>query len=232
MKVPDQSYGACSRETPGEQPASSDGFEETRTLKRKWLVSILAVVPAALMPLAATGQIASDRGTRAERPEPTYKYEVYAGGGYTSLNQVNQSRYGLIGVNLAVSRNWGRFFALTADGAFYQHPVSTGNPGTPTVDMVLFGPELHAPLSDHFSIFLRALLGGEHTGGEGETPKVSFAGGAGGGVEYSMSKRFALRASGDDIASSFSVTNNTPQLGNSPHLRRNSRAGIGVVYRF
>jgi hypothetical protein len=201
-------------------------------LKRKWLVSILAVVPAALMPLAATGQIAPDRGTRPDRPEPTYKYQVYAGFGYTSLNQVNQSRYGLEGVNIAVTRNWGRFFGLTADGGFYSHSVASGNPGKPSVDMVLFGPELHAPLYDRLNIFARALLGGEHTGGESQTPKVSFAGGAGVGLEYVLTQRFVLRLSGDDIASSFSVTGNSPALGNSPHLRRNSRASFGVAYRF
>ncbi len=199
---------------------------------RKWFVSILAVIPAALMPLAATSQIAPDRAPRPEPTGPTYHYQVYAGVGYTSLNQVNQSRYGLLGANLAVTRDFGRYFGITADGAFYNHSVGSGNPGNPSVDVVLFGPELHAPLFGRTSAFVRALLGGEHTGGEGQTPKISFAGGAGIGLEYSLSSRLALRISGDDIASSFSITNNTAQLGNSPHMRRNSRATVGVAYRF
>jgi hypothetical protein len=184
------------------------------------------------MPLAATGQIAPDRGTRVEPVQPTYKYFVFAGAGYTSLNQVNQSRYGLIGVNLEVQRNFGRFFGITADGAFYSTSAGSGNPGKPVVDLVLFGPELHAPIFGHVNIFARALLGGAHSGGESQTPNISFAGGAGMGLEYDLSKRLALRAFGDDIASSFSVTGNTPALGYSPHLRRNSRASLGVVYRF
>jgi hypothetical protein len=201
-------------------------------LKRKWLVSILAVVPAALMPLVSAGQIAPDRGARPEPTEPTYKYQVYAGPAYTSLNQVNQSRYGLIGANIAVTRNFGRYFGLTADGAFYSTSAGSGNPGSPTVDMVLFGPEFHAPLYGHVNIFARVLIGGEHTGGEHQTPNISFAGGAGMGLEYVLSKHLALRASGDDIASSFSPINNSAILGYSPHMRRNSRAGIGVAYRF
>ncbi len=201
-------------------------------MKRKWFVSILAVVPAVLMPLAATGQIAPDRGTRPDHPEPTYKYQVFAGLGYTSLNQVNQSRHGLLGVNVEVMRNWGRYFGAVADGGFYKYATGSGNPGKPVVDMVLFGPELHAPLYGSLNIFARALLGGAHSGGESQTPKVSFAGGAGMGLEYVVSPHVVLRASGEDIASSFSVTGNSPALGNSPHLRRNSRASIGVAYRF
>jgi hypothetical protein len=211
--------------------AADQKFEETCTLKRKWLVSILAVVPAALTPLAVIGQVAPDRTPRTET-EPQYKYMVFAGFGYTSLNQVNQSRYGLMGFNVEASRNWGRFFALTVDGASYTKSVSTGNPGNPSVSMVLAGPELHGKIFDRWNLFGRALLGGVHTGGESMTPSVSFAGGAGGGLEYVMNKHLVVRAYGDDIASSFSVTNNSSQLGYSPHMRRNSRAAIGIGYRF
>ncbi len=184
------------------------------------------------MPLAASSQIAPDRGTRPDRPEPEFKYMAYAGFGYTSLNQVNQSRYGLIGVNLAVSRNFGRYFAITADGAYYPTSYATGNPGNPKVSSVLFGPELHANLYGHVGGFVRGLIGGEHSGGEQQTPKVSFAGGLGGGLEYTLSPRLAIRLSGDNILSSFSVTGNTGGLGYSPHMRANARASAGIAYRF
>jgi hypothetical protein len=201
-------------------------------LKRKWLISTLALIPAALIQLAAAGQVAPDHAPRPERPEDNYKYQVYAGFGYTSLNQVNQSRYGLIGVNVAVSRNFGRYFAVTADGAYYPQSVATGNPGKPSVDMILLGPELHAPLIGKVNGFFRGLLGGEHSGGEGQTPSISFAGGLGGGMEYVLSPHLVLRVSGDNILSSFTVINSTPQQGNSPHMRGNARASIGVAYRF
>lgn len=160
------------------------------------------------------------------------KYSVFAGFGYTSLNQVNQSRFGLIGGNVDLSRNWGRFFAVTVDGGFYPSSLGSGNPGSPSVSMVLAGPELHGAIFEHWSVYVRALLGGEHTGGEGETPSVSFAGGVGAGVQHDMGPHWALRAGGDDIGSSFSLTNNSPQLGNSPHRRFNARADIGIMYRF
>ena len=201
-------------------------------MKRKLLLSILAVVPAAFMPLAATSQIAPDRPLRAEPSGPSYKYEIFAGYGYTSLNQVNQSRYGLQGVDLSATRDWGKHFGLTADGAFYSHSTASGNPGNPSVDLVLFGPVMRAKLYGNFDAFLRVLLGGEHTGGESETPKVSFAAGVGGGVEYKLSPHFVLRASGDDIASAFSVRGNSSESGYSPQTSRNSRAAIGVAYKF
>jgi hypothetical protein len=51
-------------------------------------------------------------------------------------------------------------------------------------------------------------------------------------MEYKMTPRFSVRVSGDDIGASFSLTNNTAQLGYSPHRTWNPRAAIGVVYRF
>lgn len=191
------------------------------------MLSIVAMVPAALF-----AQVAPDRGTRPDRGEPAFKYQAFAGFAYTSLNQVNQSRYGLIGFNFELSRNFGRYLALTGDGAYFPGSYASGNPGNPTVTMILGGPELHAPLYGKVSGYFRGLIGGESTGGVGATPRVSFAGGPGGGLEYVLSPRWVVRASGDYILSAFSVTNNTPQLGNSPHTRGNARATAGVAYRF
>jgi hypothetical protein len=202
-----------------------------------FLFSILAVVSAAILPLADTSQSSSSGGSNASEPvEKTYKYEVYAGYAYTSLNQVNQSRYGLQGVNLSVTRDFGRYFGVMAEGDFYNKsfgsPEVIGSTIEPTVTSVLFGPVIHANIYGHFGGFVHGLLGGEHTGGESQTPNISFAGGLGGGLEYTLTNRFSLRASGDIIGASFSLTGNSPQLGYSPHRTWDSRASIGVVYHF
>jgi hypothetical protein len=196
---------------------------------RKWLVSILAV-PAALMPLAAAAQVAPDRPARPITDEP--KNVVYAGFSYTSLNQVNQSRYGLIGGNVEYSRNFGRWFAVVGDGAFFPTSYSSGNPGDPKVYMVLGGLEVHAPVFENWNLFARGLMGGEHTGGEDMTPDISFAGGPGVGIEHTIGRHWGFRASGDYIGAAFSVRGNSPEQGNSPHRRWNARAGIGIEYRF
>ncbi|HKF50613.1 MAG TPA: hypothetical protein VKB38_24830 [Terracidiphilus sp.] len=198
---------------------------------RKWLVALLAVT-AALMPSLALAQVSSDSGTSNKSTGPAYKYQVFAGAGYIGLNQVNQSRYGLIGANVAVSRNWGRYFAVTIDGAYYPSSLGSGNPGDPSVDAILGGPELHGQLFERWELFVRGLIGYEHTGGEHMIPDTSFAGGGGGGVEYSINSRWGVRVSGDVIGASFSPENNTPLLGYSPHRTFNSRASGGIVYRF
>lgn len=212
---------------------------------------ILAAIPAILIPLSAAGQVAPDSGPEpAAKAEPTYKYEAYAGFGYTSINQVNQSRYGLIGVDLSLTRDWGRYFGLSGIVNYYKPSLSigggsssattttgttittSGNPGDPSVYEVLIEPEVHADIYGKVSGFFHGGMGVEHTGGEGETPSLSFAGGVGGGLSYNLSPRLAIRASGDKIGASFSLRDNTPTLAYSPHRTWNSSATIGLVYHF
>lgn len=197
-------------------------------MKRTLLLPILALVSVALLPLTAAGKIAPDKP--AEPDEISYKYEAYVGYGYTSINQVNQSRHGLQGVNVSITRDWGKYFGLTADGAIYKFAVGAGNPGDPSVDLVLFGPVVHAKLIGRTSGFFHVLLGVAHTGGNNQTPDISFARGLGVGLDRQLTPHVFLRASGDSIASSFTVTNPSP--GDSPHTRSNARATIGVVYKF
>jgi hypothetical protein len=205
-------------------------------LKRTFLLTILAGVSAALLPLAATCQVSTTSRTHAtDEADKTYKYVVYGGFAYSSLNQVNQSRYALGGINVSVTRNFGRYFGVTAEGDYFKFALGSatpGNPGNPSIESVFGGPELHGNLYGKFNGFVHVLLGGEHTGGESQTPNISFAGGPGGGLEYNLSPRLALRASGDYIGASFSLVGNNPELGNSAHRTWNPRASVGAVYRF
>jgi hypothetical protein len=200
-------------------------------LNSKSLFSIVAAVSVAVLPLMASGQLAPER-TATPAGTPNYKYQAFAMAGYTSLNQVNQSRYGLAGGVVGVTRDFGRHFGITLQGDYYKPALGSGNPGHPLVYDILAGPELHANLYGNFDGFVHALLGVEHTGGEGKTPNLSFAGGFGGGMLYNVSPRWAIRASGDRIAASFSLNNNTPQLNYSPHRYWNPRGEVGVVFRF
>jgi hypothetical protein len=232
-------------------------------LKRKLLLAILAIVAATFMPLAASSQflhvLHHHRDREApEKPVEIHKYEIFAGYGYTSMNQVNQSRYGLQGANVSVTRDWGRFFGLTADGAYYKfplsHPAISNSPQyAPSMDAVLLGPVVHAHLFKKYDGYLHVLMGVEHIGITGSPsayayPNISFAGGIGGGMDYRLNKHFFLRASGDDIISSFVapvyLANPPPPYpppppgsctttsGCSPHEHRSSRASFGVVYKF
>jgi len=227
-------------------------IEESLDLKRTLFRVLLAGIPVLLMSLHAMSQAAPAEGqSPADKTAPNYRYEAYAGFGYTSLNQVNQSRYGLIGVNLALTRDWGRFFGLSGKVNYYKPPlalgtstttttsvggtpvtVNNGNPGDPSIYEALVFPEIHFDIYGPVSGFFHGGMGVEHTGGESETPKLSFAGGLGGGLTYDLTPRFAIRAFGDKIGAAFSLRNNTTELSNSPHRTWNSSGTIGLVYRF
>lgn len=204
------------------------------------MLSILAVLPALLLSMPASGQILHrhHRASRVEEKKPqaptelAHKYTVFVGYGYKSLNQVNQSRHGLQGTEISGTRDFSKYFGLQLDGAYYRAALGSNgsNPGDPSVTTILAGPVFHAPLSSKLDGFVRVLIGGEHTGGESMKPDVSFAGGYGVGVDWNFSKRISFRASGDDIISAF--VQDPDNLGYSPHKRSNSRAAFGFVYKF
>jgi len=203
--------------------------EGESALKSKLLLSIMAVASALILPMAAVGQIAPEKPPK-DVTGPVYKYEAYVGYGYTSLNQVNLSRSGLQGVSASLARNFGDHFGIKADGGHYAWSVTSKNPGTPTVDMLLVGPVVRGNLFEKWSGYAEGLFGGIHTGGVPIQPGVSFAGGFGIGVDYNRNAKWAIRAFGDDIGSAFTIQ--PYQSGFSTHMRWNARAGIGVVYHF
>lgn len=198
-------------------------------MNSKLLLLILAVASAIVAPVSAIGQVAPERAPR-DLTGPDYKYEVYVGYGYTSLNQVNQSRSGLQGITGSVTRDLGDHFGVKVDGGHYAWPVTSSNIGNPTVDLFLAGPVIRGNLFAKWSVYAEALLGGAHTGNVSIQPNVSFAGGFGMGVDYNKSARWSIRAYGDDIGSSFTLVPFQP--GFSPHMRWNARAGIGLAYHF
>lgn len=198
-------------------------------MNSKLLLSIMAVASALLAPIAASGQVAPERPPK-DVSGPVYKYQVFLGYGYTSLNQVNQSRSGLQGATASVMRDFSDHFGIKLDGGYYGWAVTASNPGSPKVEMGFVGPVIHGNLFEKWSAYAEGLFGGEHTGGVDTQPDVSFAGGFGIGVDYNRSARWSLRAYGDDIGSAFTLQ--PYQSGASTHMRWNARAGIGLVYHF
>ena len=202
-------------------------------MKRTYLLTLAAAVMAGLMAPAVRAQVASEPENAPPPPAaPDLRYEVFAGYGYSSINQLNQSRYGLQGLELSATRYWGRHFGLLVLGDEYKWATSKGNPGNPSILSILVGPQFHANIFGPVDGFFRGTMGTEHTGGEHMTPDFSFAGGIGGGLDFAVSQHFAVRASGDRIGASFSPANNSSLLNYSPHRTWNTRASVGVVYRF
>jgi hypothetical protein len=200
----------------------------------------LAIIPAVALSVPAFAQVeAAHKKAAADTADVDYKWEAYGGFAYTSLDQVNLSRYGLMGFKAGATRDFGRHFGLTAEGSYYKYPFGSGNPGHPSVTSALAGPVLKADIIGKYSAFIHGLIGVEHSGGENQTPNISFAGGFGGGVEYKLSPRLSLRAYGDDIAASFTLINNiviingnSVNQGYSPHRTWNPQAGFLAVYHF
>ena len=200
-------------------------------MKRTFWFSILAAVAVVLLPMTAAAQAVPEAGP----PTATQlKYSVYGGFAYTSLNQVNLSRYGLMGGEVKVTRDFGKYFGLMVNGSYYEPPAghTTTNPGHPSVYSALAGPEIHANIYGRVNGLLFAELGMEHTGGEKMNPSSSFAGGFGGGMQYDLNRRWAIEVTGDRVGASFSLINNSSQLGYSTHRTWNPRATVGVVFRF
>ena len=152
------------------------------------------------MPLAAAGQIAPERPP-ADRTAPSFKYEAYALAGYTSLNQVNQSRYGLIGGKFGVTRDCGRHFGVTAMGDYYKPPAGTRQPRRSVSVRRAGGPGVsRQPLRQLRRHDSRHARRGTYGRRRHDAQHLSFAGGFGGGMLYNLSQHLALRASGDRIA--------------------------------
>lgn len=202
-------------------------------MKRTLFLTAVAAILASLLIPAARAQVTSAPENAPPPPAAAaLKYEVSAGYGYSTLNQVNLSRYGLQGVEVSAARYWGKYFAVVVLGDEYKWATSKGNPGNPSIYSFLAGPQLRMNIFGPVDGFFRGTMGGEHTGGEHQTPNISFAGGIGGGIDIGISRRLAVRISGDRIGASFSLANNLPGLAYSPHLTWNTRAAVGVVYRF
>ncbi len=189
------------------------------------------------MPLAVRGQVVPEATPNPPPAAPSYKYTAYIGYAYTSLNQVNQSRYGLSGLQATVTRDWGKYFGLAGHGEYYKFPAGTGtgsqaNPGDPRIYSAFAAPEIHASIFGPVGGIVFAEVGIEHTSGEHMIPSTSFAGGGGGGLSYNVNSRWAIRVTGERVAASFSLINNSPALNYSTHRTWNPRATIGLEFRF
>jgi len=54
-----------------------------------------------------------------------YKWEVYAGYGYTSLKSGEPVAQRLAGWERLYYTDWGKYFGVTGDGAYYSYPFDT-----------------------------------------------------------------------------------------------------------
>ena len=203
-------------------------------MNRTTLLWISALAVAALAPLAAAGQVNQEAAPATEQGA-TYKYEAYLGGAYSRIRQVPVTYSGLLGGKMSLTRDWGNYFQLTGSLDYYKKGVGHSflpNPGNPSIYSVMAAPGVHLTLYENISGKIFAELGIEHTGSENMSPSTSLAGGFGGGLVYGLGRRFSVQLIADRVGASFSLPNNSPSLGYSPHKTWNARATLGVGFRF
>ena len=191
-------------------------------MKGKFFLSAFAL----FLPMSLAGQVT--KPAAADAAASLQRYEIFAGVDYSSANQVKGSS-ALIGGDVGASAKLAKWFGGTVDFADYATTATATSHVSPTMTTFLAGPEFYIP-ADKLTGFLHVMFGGAHTGGASEKPDVSFAYAIGGGFEYAVGKRLAVRVSGDAVLSSFVQDPNN--LGLSPHLRSNGRASAGVAYHF
>ncbi len=200
-------------------------------LKRTFFFCILAAGFAAL---PAAAQLNPEEAP-PEQGAQAYKYEGYFGAAYTRIRQVPNSYSGLVGEKISLGRDWGKYFQLAGTVDYYTlgtGSVNNPSPGHPTAYTFMAAPTFHVTLYENLSGEFFGEMGGEHTGGESMTPNISFAGGFGGGFTYGLSHNFAVQLTGDRVGASFSLPNNTAELGYASHRTWNARVTMGLVYRF
>lgn len=192
-------------------------------MKGKFLLSIFAL----LLPVSLFGQDAKP-ATPADAAPVFYRHDVFVGFDYSSANQVLGSS-ALLGGNIGADIKLKPWFGGTADFGYYGANATSHSHTSANMTTILAGPEVYIP-ADNITGFFHVLFGAAHTGGANTTPDYSFAYAVGGGVSYNIKPRWAIRASGDGILSSFVQA--PASTGESAHMRVNPRATIGVSYRF
>jgi opacity protein-like surface antigen len=186
-------------------------------MKWKLLVSLLAMLTL----LGATTQA-----------QDTPKVDIFAGYSYVRENPstAGVSSFSLNGGSASFAYNANSWLSGVADFGGYHsgNILSTGTSGT--LSTYLFGPRVSYRHSGRVTPFGEVLFGVAHAGASiaGATASDNaFAMSVGGGVDYKLTDRFAIRPiKVDYLMSRFSET------GTGGNTQNNLRVSTGIVFRF
>jgi hypothetical protein len=160
-----------------------------------------------------------------EAPKPVDHFDLYVGAAYSSANQVKSSS-ALVGGTVALDGKLKPWFGGTVDYGYYGFGYGLVKP---TMYTMLAGPAFFLS-QGKYEGYVHVLFGLAHTGGVGATPNLAYAYAIGGGMQYDINRRFAVRLAGDGIFSAFAI--DPLRLGYSQNMRVNPRATGGIVYHF
>jgi opacity protein-like surface antigen len=183
----------------------------------KLVVSLLAVV-------SFSGAIA--------RAQDTPKVDIFAGYSYVRENPSTSgaNSFGLHGGSASIAYNAKSWLSGVADfGAYHNGNIlSTGTDGT--LSTYLFGPRVSFRRFERIRPFGEVLFGVAHAGasiagtsGSDNALAMSF----GGGLDYKLTDRFAIRPiKVDYLMTRFS------EMGTGNQTQNNLRVSTGIVFRF
>lgn len=160
--------------------------------------------------------------------------EIYGGYSYLSsqTNGVTPARQSYNGWESSFSMNLSKRFAAESDlSGFYQKldVVGLGTSPTGTTISLRDYSIFAGPRVNFRRTFFHALFGLDRLAGSGtgfSSSQNKFGGAVGGGVEWNLSRFFALRTSADYVFTHHNI------FGGPAALQNNLRATAGLVYRF
>ena len=143
------------------------------------------------------------------------------------------------GWNASLNLKLNRPLGIVSDfGGYYNHENSSGvciggmTSCSSKVYTVMFGPQFSLPLPK-FTPFAHALFGVAHASQNGTSPLDPFQGNnspvfaLGGGLDYYVTRHFALRAQADYLLTRFTYSDNQLHFNNN-----DARISVGLVVRF
>lgn len=160
--------------------------------------------------------------------------EVFGGYSYLNVDTNGLSpRQSANGWEASVTGNFNRWFGVEGDfsGYYKIYPVNLFIVNLPlsfNVNVSDYG-FLGGPRVSFGPAFAHALIGGDHLTGSAlgfSASQDSLAGAFGGGVEFPMSGRWAVRASADYVFTRHNI------LGGPSFTQNNVRVSAGIVFRF
>ena len=185
-------------------------------MKLKLWVSLLAVV--SLFGVTAHAQ-------------DTPKVDIFAGYSYVRENPSTSgaSSFSLNGGSASIAYNAKSWLSGVADfGAYHNGNIlSTGTSGT--LSTYLFGPRISYRHLGRITPFGEVLFGVTHGSSSiaGAGSGNSFAMTLGGGVDYKLTHRFAIRPIKVDY-----LMTRFPETGTGANTQNNLRVSTGIVFRF
>jgi opacity protein-like surface antigen len=170
--------------------------------------------------------------------QPKTSFEIFGGysyinGDFTGVTHEASPGITLQGWNASVNVKSGSWFGVVADFAGYypSHDFGGGFTSSAKAHTFLFGPQVSLPVK-RIKPFAHFLLGETYVVGSQTfltTSDHSLTYAVGGGLDFALTDRIALRAQFDSLHNGFTTNDNQVQFVID---RRVVRISTGVVFRF